>query len=62
MRTSNLYNLLKQIHRADLNENYQIAEKLKGLIFRVINGKLVVQSRPDYRRLKQLVLSKRLAF
>lgn len=38
---------------AHLNENYQIIGKLKDLIFRVVNGKVVVQSRPNYRQVKQ---------
>ena len=53
MRAINLYKSLIQIPKAHLNENYQIAGKLKGVIFRLVSGKAVVQPRPDYRQLKQ---------
>ena len=61
MRAINLYKSLIQIPRAHLNENNQLVGKLKDLIFRVGNGKSVVQTRPDYWQLKQLKSTKKAA-
>ncbi|MBW2962923.1 hypothetical protein [Mesonia aestuariivivens] len=38
---------------AHLNEKNQIVGGLGNLIFRVVNGKIVVQTRPDYSQVKQ---------
>ena len=38
---------------AHLNENNQLVGSLGNLIFRIVKGKVIVQTKPDYAKLKQ---------
>lgn len=46
---------------AHLNEKNQLVGSIGNLIFRIVNGKVIVQAKPDYRQLKQTQSTKKSA-